>query len=196
MVVVRDKRIKTGILNVLKTSENPPMIWPDEKSIADFAGIWWVAHTKSRNEKALAWQMLRKSVNYFLPMRWKVSRNKGRTVRSLLPLFTGYIFFCGDENHRLEVLKTNRVAKLIEVKDQAGLLADLLPIECVLREGKSLQPHKYLKAGQRCRVTAGPLAGTEGIVETGEQMRLILQINMLGQATSVQIDRDMIELVD
>ena len=181
---------------MLKLDENPPMLWPEDASLGDFDGTWWVAHTKSRNEKALAWQIQRKNINYFLPLTRKVYRRKGRTFRSLLPLFTSYVFFCGDENQRLEVLQTNRVAKLIEVKDQKRLVAELEPILQVLQEGMPLRPHKYLKAGQPCRVIAGPLAGIEGIVVKGRQTRLVLQVDMLGQATSVEIDMDMIEPID
>ena len=91
---------------MLKASENPPMTWPQHQSIDDFEGTWWVAHTKSRNEKALAWQLVKKQVQYFLPMTWKVRRKKGRTLRSLMPIFPGYLFFCGGQEDRLEVLKT------------------------------------------------------------------------------------------
>jgi len=182
---------------LLKQSENPPISWPEEKSISDFAGQWWVAHTKSRNEKALAQDMIRKDISYFLPMSWKVRRQKGRTIRSLLPLFTGYLFFCGEENQRVEVLRTNRVANLIEVKDQQKLLGELIQVERALRTGTPLVPHKYIKAGQHCRVIGGPLADLRGIVlKTKAVTRLVLQIDMLGQAASVEIDTDMIEVLD
>jgi len=182
---------------VLKESENPPIIWPEDKSVEQFEGVWWVAHTKSRNEKALAWQLARRDVSYFLPMSWKVSRKKQRTFRALLPVFPGYLFFCGSENDRLEVLKTNRVASLIPVHDQARLVSELTPIERVLRAGQILLPHDYLKAGQRCRVIAGPLMGAEGIVECSPKgSRLVLQVDMLGQAASVEIDLDMVEKIE
>jgi len=182
---------------VLKLSENPPIAWPEETQISDFAGTWRVAHTKSRNEKALAWQMQKKDISYFLPMTKKVYRKKGRTFRSLLPLFTGYAFFCGDEDDRVEVLRTNRVANIIEVKDQSQLVAELTPIQLALDEGEQLLPHNYIKAGQQCRAIAGPLTGTEGIVvRAGGRTRLVLQVDMLGQATSVEIATDMIELIE
>ena len=111
---------------MLKVSENPPITWPEEKSIRDFAGLWWVAHTKSRNEKALAQDLTHKDISYFLPMSWKVRRRKGRTIRSLLPLFGGYMFFCGNEEQRLEVLRTHRVANLIEVNNSEKFLRGLI----------------------------------------------------------------------
>lgn len=182
---------------MLKENENPPVAFPQDKSVSQFEGTWWVAHTKSRNEKALAWQMLQKKISYFLPMSKKITKKSGRTFRSMLPLFTGYVFFCGDEQARLEVLKTNRVANIIEVSNQAGFVGDIEPIETLLKHGQTLTPHNYIRAGQKCRVIAGALMGTEAIVEkTSQGARLILQIDMLGQATSVEIDSDMIETIE
>jgi len=182
---------------LLKASENPPIIWPEEESISDFIGLWWVAHTKSRNEKALAHDLIGKSIPYFLPMTWKVQRRRHRTLRSLLPLFSGYLFFCGEEHQRIELLRTNRVANLIEVKDQEKLLSELQQIDQALRAGAPLTPYKYIKAGQRCRVIAGPFLDLQGIVETTKNAtRLVLQIDMLGQAASVEIDVDMLEPIE
>ncbi|MBN2019497.1 MAG: UpxY family transcription antiterminator [Sedimentisphaerales bacterium] len=182
---------------MLKPSENPPIRWPEGAPIRDFAGQWWVAHTKSRNEKALADDLVVKGVSYFLPMNWKVRKIRGRTIKSLLPLFSGYLFFCGEERHRLEVLRTNRVANLIEVKDQQRLVAELSQIEQAISAGVNLTQHNYIKTGRRVRVIGGALAGLQGIVEkTRNEMRLVLQVDMLGQAASVEIDADMIEPVE
>ena len=198
MQITGSKRIQiSGKSQLLKVWENPPITWPQEKSIRDFSGRWWVAHTRSRNEKALAQDLIRRDISYFLPMTWRVRRRKDRTMRSLLPLFTGYLFFCGEEGERLELLRTNRVANLIEVKDQAKLLNELSQIEKALRAGAPLTPHKFLKAGQRCRVIGGPLADLHGIVVTTRTAtRLVLQVDILGRATSVEIDADMTELIE
>jgi transcriptional antiterminator RfaH len=182
---------------LLKLSDNPPITWPECESIGEFTGLWWVAHTRSRNEKALAQDLIGRNISYFLPMSWKVRRRRGRTIRSLLPVFTGYLFLCGNENQRIDVLRTNRVAHLIEVKNQQRLVAELLQIEKALRAGAALLPHKYLKTGQQCRVIAGPLADLRGIVAGAKGLlRLVLQVDILGRATSVEIDADMIEIID
>jgi len=182
---------------VLKVSENPPILWPESESISEFEGHWWVVHTKSRNEKALAHDLIRRKISYFLPMSWKIQRKSRRTTRSLLPLFGGYLFFCGREEDRTELMRTDRVANLIEVKDQERLVRELVQIEQALRAGAPLTPHKYVRAGQKCRVIAGPLLGLEGVVSTTRgAMRLLLQVDMLGQAASVEIDIDMIEVLD
>jgi phenylpropionate dioxygenase-like ring-hydroxylating dioxygenase large terminal subunit len=53
---------------VLKPDENPPFSWPPEVALSQYSGAWWVAHTRSRNEKALAWHLQTKNIQYFLPM--------------------------------------------------------------------------------------------------------------------------------
>jgi transcription antitermination factor NusG len=177
--------------------DNPPMIWPEVESVRDLVGQWWVAHTKSRNEKALAHDLMAKDVSYFLPMSLKVQRRSRRTFKSLLPVFAGYLFFCGSENDRVELLKTNRVANLLDVADQDKLVRELARFDQALRAGAPLTPHKYIAKGRWCRVIAGPLLGLEGIV-VGHRgnARLVLQIDMLGQAASVEIDVDMIEPIE
>ena len=115
----------------------------------------------------------------------------------ILPLFSGYVFFCGNEDERSELWRTDRVANLIEVRDQQKFLKELQQIEQALQAGAPLIPHKYVKIGQQCRVIAGPLLGLQGIVvSTRGAMRLVLQVDMLGQAASVEIDIDMIEVAD
>lgn len=107
------------------------------------------------------------------------------------------MFLCGQERQRIDALRTNRVANLIEVKDQHLLIEELSQIEQALLAGADLTPHDYIKVGQRVRVIGGALAGLMGIVvKTKNAMRLVLQIDMLGQAASVEIGADMIEAVE
>lgn len=182
---------------MLKETENPPILYPEGLAIPQVSGQWWVAHTKSRNEKALAQDLMAKQIAYFLPMSWNIRRHRERTFKSLLPVFTGYMFFCGNDLDRVEVLKTNRVAGILDVVDQIKLVGELSQIEQALRAGAPLLPHDYIKTGQWCRVTAGPLMGLEGIVvEVKKVTRLVLQIEILGQATCVEIDVNMIERIE
>jgi len=182
---------------LLKTSENPPIIWPEDRSVVDFTEQWWVVHTKSRNEKALAHDLIRREVNYFLPMSWKARKSSRRTVRALLPLFNGYLFFCGSENQRVQLLQTNRAAGLIEVVDQQQLVSELAQIEQALRAGAPLTPENYIEKGRKYRVVAGPLMGLKGtVIEVRNATRLVLQVDMLGQAASVEIDVDLLEIIE
>ena len=181
---------------MLKTEDNPPMLFPEGATISEIEGPWWVSHTKSRNEKALAWWLNKHDVAYFLPLSAKLHHSRGRKYTCLVPLFAGYVFFAGDSQQRQTALSSNRIANVIEVVDQARLVRNLMQISDALGRGVVLDPHPYLKTGQSCRVTAGPLAGLEGIiVRKKDSARLVLQVDMLGQAASVEIDADTIEPV-
>lgn len=181
---------------MLKLSDNPPILSPKAAALTELAGRWWVAHTKARAEKALAWDMLHRGIGYFLPMVEQTRFSGGRKRRVMLPLFPSYVFFCGDEKDRLAALMTHRVCRTLEVVDQQGLVADLAVIEKALAGRAELDPYPYAAVGQRCRITAGPFRGIEGIVvERTATARLVLEVAFLGRGVVMEIDAGLVEPV-
>jgi len=73
---------------MLKLSDNPAILTPEVDSLTKLAGTWWIAHTRPRFEKVFAWDMLKRGIGYFLPMREKITFSGGRKRRVLVPLFT------------------------------------------------------------------------------------------------------------
>ena len=52
-----------------------------------------------------------------------------------------------------------------------------------------MQPHRYLKRGQRVRVSNGPLTGLTGIiVKQKKQTRFVISFDLLQRAVAVEID--------
>jgi len=177
-----------------RRGQEPPLSWPEGLAIEDIVGQWWVAHAKPRQEKVLAWDILHSGGAYFLPMYETVRRSRGRRWKSILPLFTGYVFLCGEEDDRLAALKTNRIVKLIDVQDQARIVEELSAIKRLIDLGMAIDPHKALKKGVWCRIRSGPLAGLEGKVESRKSCaRFIVQVSILGQGAAVEIDADLLE---
>ncbi len=179
---------------MLKLEDNPPILYPARDSLAEIEGLWWVAHTKARNEKALAKFLGKQEIGYFLPLREKLAVRKGRRYKALLPLFSGYVFFNGNEDSRYTALTSNRIAQVIKVVDQPKLVHELTQIHLALTKGARLDPHPHLKEGDLCRVIAGPMKGMEGILlRKKNQIKLILQVDILGQAAAMEIDADLLE---
>jgi transcriptional antiterminator RfaH len=177
--------------------KNPPVLSPPFGSVRQMEGTWWVAHTRSRHEKALALDLQVHCIPYFLPMIERTLIVRGRRFRGMMPLFAGYVFFVGDVNARYRALTTSHVANVIPVVDQARLTDELAQIENALRSSAGLDPFPYLRQGVRCRIKAGPLAGVQGIiVRRGGVTRLVLQIEMLGQAVGTEIDPELLEPLD
>lgn len=182
---------------MLKMCDNPPIISPGVETVSDLSGRWWVAHTKSRFEKAFAWDLLGRRIGYFLPMVERVRFVGRRKRRVLMPLFPSYVFFCGTSEDRYEALATDRLCKAIEVVDQRRFVAELLPIEKALACGAELELHPMPAVGRRCRIRAGPFKDFEGIViRHKKKARLVLQISILGQGALLDIETDLLEPID
>lgn len=158
------------------------------------AAHWWVLHTKSRQEKAVALALDAAGVRYRLPLieRVRVYRRSQRRVRT--PLFPSYVFIDGSAEEAYAAAASERVARLIKVLDQGRLDQELANLTRVLEIDRTLDPFPYLQRGRRARVIGGPFKGVEGVVEDRPKPdRLILQIEALGRATSLQIDPSLLE---
>src|SRR5688500_4770416 len=149
---------------MLKFEDNPPRLFPAGGDVSMLTGSWWVARTKPRAEKVLAWELLNRNIPYFLPMAERVKVSGGRKRRLLLPLFPSYLFFSGNRVARASALATGKVVQTIEVRDQQQLTNELAAIDRVLANNTPLDPVPNLAVGSRCRITAGPFQGLEGRV--------------------------------
>jgi transcription antitermination factor NusG len=180
---------------MLALDENPPIRSPHLHVQENSGNHWWIGHTKSRMEKAFAWDLLRRHVPYFLPMNQRTMFSGGRKRRVLLPLFSSYVFIYGDDEARATALMTNRLCRLIRVVEQQALTCELEAIERGLESNLPIDPYPFAAVGRRCRVVGGPMAGTEGIVveRNAKSSRLVLFVQMLGQGAAVEIDTDLLE---
>jgi len=183
-----------GLYGVLKLSENPPALYPEVGGIKDVRGTWWVAHARPRQEKALAWDVLNSGGGYYLPMYEAVRRSARRSWKTMLLLFPGYVFLCGDADHRQRALESDRIAHAIPVPDQTELVAELSAIRRVLVSKRGFDPYDSLAKSTACRVRRGPLAGLNGrVVRRKNRTRFVLTVTILGQGVAVEIDADMLE---
>jgi hypothetical protein len=179
---------------MLRFDENPPMRTPTATSVAEMSGNWWVAHTKARFEKALAFDLTVKGIGYFLPMVERIKMSGGRKRRLLLPLFPSYLFFCGDADSRYAALATNRLCQAIAVTDREKFVDELTGLERALASHAHLDLYPFAAVGRRCRVRIGPLQGIIGtVIRRDNETRLVLQVSMLGQGASLEIDTDLLE---
>jgi hypothetical protein len=179
---------------MLKLSDNPPIMHPACGSIREFAGRWWVAHTKARFEKAFAWDLYRQGIAYFLPMVKKSVMSGGRRRDSLAPLFPSYAFFCGDDTARYQALVTDRLCQVIVVPEQEKLIRELCNVERVLSSGVAMDLYPFAVKGKRCRVTTGPFAGVEGtVVRRDDSTRIVLEISILAQGASLEVNPSILE---
>lgn len=189
---------------MLSLADNPPVLSPGFGRVGDLAGRWWVAHTKARFEKAFAQDLLARGVGYFLPLAERVKVSGGRKRHLMMPLFPSYVFFCGTADDRYRALTTDRLCQVIEVTDQAKLVAELDRLHRALAARAPLDAYPFAAAGRRCRITGGPFEGLEGVVvrragadaRQAATARFVLEVGILGQGAVMEVDADLLEPVE
>lgn len=162
----------------------------------DLPGQWYVAHTRSRNEKILANELTRLRIFNYLPLTQRTTRSAvtRRLSRSTVPVFPGYLFFNGSEDERYLALRTNRIARVLEVINQQELIGEIRRIHALLSSTDEFDVSNRLAVGDWGRIIAGPLRGLEGVVtRTGGRWRLSMNVTILGQSVNVEVDSESVE---
>ena len=154
---------------------------------------WWVAHLRSRQEKVLARHLRERNVPFYLPQMEKRVRRAGRTFVSYLPLFSGYVFFRGGRDERLQALRSPVVVNVLEPKDQAEIGAELRQLHQLQLTEARLVPHPFVSPGDTVLITEGVFEGYRGVVvkESGVA-RLVVSVSFIRQSVALDIDREFI----
>ena len=162
-----------------------------------YTGRWWLVHTKSRNEKALASDLSALGIQYFLPLIQVKRKYASRVCCTDIPLFPGYLFMCGGDDEHYATLMTHRAAAVINVVDQERLRTELRHVYLVTMSSESVDLYPGLRRGRRCRIVRGSLAGLEGIVlRRRGSCRIYVGVEALGQSVELEIDPSMAEAID
>lgn len=151
--------------------------------------VWWVLHTRPRQEKSLVRQLHRAQIPYYLPLIARRWRWRGRTMTSHLPLFPSYVFLFGNQQEHVSALSTSRILRSLEVPDQAVLWQDLRQIHRLIAAGLPITPECRLTSGMKVEITSGPLAGLKGrILRSASGQRFVVQIDFIQRGASVVLD--------
>ena len=157
---------------------------------------WYAAYTKHQHEKKAAEHLAKKAFEVFLPLYVSAHRWADRTQMVSLPLFPGYVFLRTDLERKLEILRTPGVFGLVGYAGRASAIpdSDLEMVRKVTENGAGIEPHPYLKCGDRVRVRVGPLAGAEGILtRVKNRYRVVVSVELLQKAVAVEVDLSVLE---
>jgi hypothetical protein len=161
-----------------------------EERSAGIAGLtWWVLHTRPRQEKSLARELLKLNVAFYLPLIAHRNLIRGRVMESQLPLFPGYLFLLGSPEQRIAALSTRRVVRSLPVPDQGRLSDDLNQVFRLIRSGLPVRPEDRLETGATVVIRSGPLTGLRGVIlKAGSGGRFFVQVDFIQRGASVLLD--------
>ncbi len=167
----------------------PESLFDDGKAVVGPDRVWWVLHTKPRQEKSLARELHKRQTPFYLPLIRKRWRTRGRLMNSYVPLFDGYLFLLADRQERVAALTTNRIVRTLEVQDQDRIWADLHQVYRLIATGAPVTPEDKLAPGMAVEIKSGPLAGLRGtILSTASGRRFVVQVDFIQRGASVLID--------
>jgi transcription termination/antitermination protein NusG len=152
---------------------------------------WFAVRTRSRAEKSVQEQLERKGVEVFLPTATRWSRWKDRKKAVDWPVFPGYCFARFDPASHLTVLKCFGVASIVAFGNEFAPIpeVEIESLRTLVSSTLKYDPVPFIKEGEMVRVTHGPLAGVVGrLVRKGAKARLVLSVDLIGQAVSVEVD--------
>jgi transcription antitermination factor NusG len=134
----------------------------------------------------------------FLPLYESVRRWKDRKKLLTLPLFPCYVFVRGGLDRRLQVVTTPGIHTILFHGESVAIVpeAEIQAIRRAVEGPYRVEPHPFLKCGERVRVIRGSLEGVEGILIRKKNLyRLVLSVDMMAQSVAVEIDATDVEPV-
>jgi transcription antitermination factor NusG len=152
---------------------------------------WFALWTRSRHEQVVRDQLQRRNVEVFLPTVTRWSRWKDRKKKIDWPLFPGYCFARFDPAAALPVLKCTGVVNIVSFDGRPAAIPDeqIDGIRLLVESELIFDPCPLIHEGMLVEVIHGPLKSVVGrLVRKGAHARLMLSVDLIGQAVSVEVD--------
>ena len=152
---------------------------------------WYAVWTRSRHEQVVRDQLERKGLEAFLPTIPRWSRWKDRKKQIDWPLFPGYCFARFDRGQQLPVLQCTGVVSIVSFDGEIAPVPEheIEGIRQLVASDLQFDPCPLIREGVMVEVTHGPLNGAVGrLVRKGSHARLVLSVDLIGQAVSVEVD--------
>jgi transcription antitermination factor NusG len=159
---------------------------------------WFAVYTTPRHEKRIAQHFSARGIDSFLPLYRTIRKWKHCSrVTLALPLFPSYIFVRIARREKVKVLEVPGVLSIAGLGCEPAPLpdAEIEALRGAVSLGK-IEPHPYLVAGEKVRVTAGPMAGLEGVlVRRKNTFRVVVTLSVITQSAAVELEITDIEPV-
>jgi len=152
---------------------------------------WYAIWTRSRHEQVVREQLEGKGLDAFLPTITRWSRWKDRKKQIEWPLFPGYCFARFESRERLPVLQCSGVVSIVSFDGEIVPIPEheIDAIRRLVDSDLQFDPCPFIREGAMVEVVHGPLKGVVGrLVRKGAHARLVLSVDLIGQAVSVEVD--------
>jgi len=158
---------------------------------------WFAVQVRTGREHFSAEHLRWRGYEVFLPCYLQRRRWSDRVKEVNRALFAGYLFCRLHADAVGRIVTTPGVIRIVGSRNDP-IPVPLQEIEAIQRMVETrlmIEPWPFLHAGQRVRVEAGPLRGTQGVVlRVKDRQRLIVSIPLLQRSVAVEIDPDWVSI--
>jgi transcription antitermination factor NusG len=152
---------------------------------------WYAAYTLSHHEKTAAKHFGQRAIEHFVPTYEAVRVWKDRRKHITAPLFPGYVFVRVPLRDKLRVLVVPGVVRLVGFENRPVAVPDeeIATLRNIVTHRLNAEPHPYLVAGRKVRLTRGALVGMRGVlIRRKGRLRLLLAVDLIRQAATIEVD--------
>jgi transcription termination/antitermination protein NusG len=155
---------------------------------AESCAHWYALHVRPNYEMAVASRLRGLGIEEYVPLR-KTSAVSGRNKPSpRSPLFPGYVFSFMDLQLGPRLYKIPGVLRVLGSGGQPTPLEneEIAMVRSVANSSLPAEPVPYLQAGDKVRLSSGPLAGISGtFVRMLDETRLVVSLPLLQRSLAL-----------
>lgn len=159
---------------------------------------WHVVYTRQKSERKVALSISDLGIESYLPLHKVVRQWSDRKKKMEVPLFPNYVFVKVNEVKRAHLFSIKELVRFVSIERKPVVIQEkeISAIRKVLAEDVNVCAGEYFQDGTHVRIARGQLAGLEGIVvKQNSKFRLLIKINGLMKAFSVNVSSQMIEAI-
>lgn len=168
-----------------------------ENIITDIS-LWYVLYTKSRHEKFVESELLRKGIEAFTP---KVTLRKKWSDRIKFieePLFKSYCFAKFSLLNKIDVVSQDGVVNIVNFNNRYAPVPEsvITSLKILITNKIQIDPYPYLKVGEKVGIRKGPLKGFEGYIveKRNKNTTLVVSVDAIASSIKCVVDVDCVDL--
>ncbi|MBA4058389.1 MAG: hypothetical protein C0490_26965, partial [Marivirga sp.] len=160
---------------------------------------WYVVYTYPKQEKRIFADLLKQSINAFLPFQKVIRQWSDRKKKLDVPLFPNYVFVQMPEEDRFKVFSIAGITRFISFEGKPAVVSEneINTIKQLVNHNISFEKEVSLTSGDRVKVVQGPLTGQRGVLlEKKGGKRFGIHFDSISLSISVDIQYNYLERVE
>ncbi len=158
---------------------------------------WYVLYTRSRHEKFVESELIRKGVEAFTPKVVFKRRWSDRIKLIEEPLFKSYCFARFFLYDKIKVISQTGIVNIVHFNGQYIPVDEpvINSLKILVKNRAKLDPFPYLKIGDKVVIKKGPLKGMEGFIieKRNKNTAIVVSVDAIAASVKCVIDTDCVD---